>query len=272
MKRKLNAFFRFFISPMFLINLALAIGAFFLTGWLLLNWLDGYSQHGEKVRVPNLIGIHVDEVEKVLSPLGLKYELDSVYVVGKTPGSIYSQDPLPTDCTSVHVKPERTIYVTMIRFTPPGKFLNPDKMIGHSQRIVEQRLEGLGFKVVKKFEAHPDTYVLDVRYKGKKISKDEQIPSGEKIEVVIGNGIKRQVAVPDLMGKTISEAKRSLGNTPLEIVFGDCYGCKTAEDSTKAVVIRQEPQGGAGAVTASGTEIILWFSTNPSINPFDDED
>ena len=256
---------------MFLINLGLAIGAFFLTGWLLLNWLEGYTEHGEKIRVPNLTGIHVDEVGKILTPLGLKYELDSVYVVGKTPGSIYSQDPMPTDCTGVFAKPERTIYVTMIRFTPPGKFLNPDNLIGRSQRLVEQTLEGLGFKIVRKYEAHPDTYVLDVRFKGKRVSKNEQIPSGEKIEVVIGNGIKRQVAVSDLMGKTISEAKRSLGNTPLEIVIAECYGCKTAEDSTKAVVIRQEPQGGPGAVAASGTEITLWFSTNPSINPFEDE-
>ncbi len=267
----MKAFFRFLVSWPFWLNLGIAIGAFFLTGYLLLNWLDGYTRHGEKIRVPNLVGIHVDEIPSILRPLGLNYELDSVYVLGQQPGTIYIQDPQPTDCTGVHAKEGRTIYLSMIRFTPPGKFVNPKKYIGHSKREVITKLEGLGFKIIEKYEPNPDNFVLDVRYKGKSINPEEQIVSGETIQVVIGNGRKVQVPVPDLMGKTISEAKKSLGNIALNMIPAECIGCVSSEDSSRAVIVRQFPEGGPEAAAAAGSDLMIWLSTKPGI-PDDSQD
>lgn len=250
---------------MFLINLVLAIGLFFLTGYLLIRWLDGYTHHDEQIRVPNLTGLPMDEVDGILSPLGLKFEMDSVYVMGKQPGTIYSQDPLPTDCTGVAAKEGRTVYLTMIRYTPPGKFIDPKKLIGHSKREVTQKLEALGFRVSEKFEPHPESYVLDVRYKGKQVNPAEQIMVGETIQVVVGNGRKTQVPVPDLIGKTISEARKSLGNAPLELITIECLGCRTAEDSTRATIMRQDPSGGSESGAAAGSDLMIWLNANPKV-------
>jgi hypothetical protein len=271
MSQRIGAFFRFFISRQFLINFVLAVVLFFGTGYLLLNWLDGYTNHGQQIRVPNLVGLPENEVKGILDPLGLKYELDSVYVADATPGTIYSQDPLPTDCTGVFAKEERTIYVTMIRYTPPGKFLDPDKYIGHSKREVGEKLRSLGFKVVEKFEPHPDNFVLDVKHKGKAINPEVQIPVGETITIVVGNGRKVAVTVPDLIDKTISDARRSLGNIPLELIPMECIGCRTSEDTANARIVRQDPAGGPDATAAAGSDLMIWLSVNPKIEEEDQE-
>lgn len=261
MKEKLGRYFRFFISRLFLINFAAGILVFFGLGWFWLDYLESYTNLGQKIQVPSLIGEPLENVDDILEPKGLKYELDSIYVEGELPHTVYAQDPLPTDCTGVYVKENRTIYVTVIRVTPPGKFVNKDELIGRSKRVVLSKLSSLGFKVKETYVPHENDYVLDVLYKGKSVPANEQITIGETIEVVIGKGRKQATTVPSLTGKTINEAKKSLGNTPLKLQVVECADCATKEDSLSAVIYKQSPYGGPESYAPAGSEIDLWLKS-----------
>ena len=60
-------------------------------------YLDSYTNHGEKIEVPNLVGMKSDKAKVVLEELELQMELlDSVYRPDLPSGTVVSQDPLPT--------------------------------------------------------------------------------------------------------------------------------------------------------------------------------
>ena len=74
----LKSFFKFLISPLFLINFVLAIGSAILIFYLIMNYLHNYTQHDEKIKVPNFIGIHVDDVDEFMKGKDLRYVYDPV--------------------------------------------------------------------------------------------------------------------------------------------------------------------------------------------------
>ena len=63
-RKNIGAFFRFLISPLFLINFVLAITVAFLINYCSIKSLDDYTNHGVKVEVPYLIGTNVAELDE----------------------------------------------------------------------------------------------------------------------------------------------------------------------------------------------------------------
>ena len=77
---------------------------YFLVIWIIILYLDQYTNHGEKIEVPNIVGMNTGSAQTKLEAMDLKIEvLDSVYKPDLPAGTIVSQDPLPTNVSLVSV-------------------------------------------------------------------------------------------------------------------------------------------------------------------------
>ena len=107
--------FSFIKSIHFWKHLALIILAGLIIIWITLFFLRLYTFHGQSIEVPNFSGKTMEEIQIMRESRHYNFTIvDSVYDNSKTPGSVVSQLPLPGS----HVKKGRTIYLTIIAFTP----------------------------------------------------------------------------------------------------------------------------------------------------------
>lgn len=231
---------------------------FVLLGFL---WMGSYTRHNEKVRVPDLKGMTLDEAKAALEKRGLTAEvIDSVYNDEAPKSSVVDQEP----DADAEVKPERRIYLTMNASQP--KMLNMPALVNLSKRQAISVLDILGIKV-KEMVYRPDACVdciIDQLYKGKHIAPDERIRRGESVTLVLGSGESgERVPVPDVRGLTLAELGMVLNRASLNIgVLVACEGCNTAADSALARVHRQAPLAGMNNRIALGNTIDVWLTSD----------
>lgn len=221
-------------------------------------YLDAYTNHGEKIKVPNLVGQKASVAEKTLEALDLKLILlDSIYRPDLPSGTILSQDPLPTAKSSVYVKSGRIISVQVSKRT---HLVQMPSLIDKSQRFAESVLKnrGLKFRVNYVPTSEANGAVLKQLYKGQEIKEGVRIPIGSVITIVVGqNESGAPALVPDLVNSTISEARGRLQGTSLILQIGSCDGCLNAEDSTSARIYSQSPEYLEGVELPAGTTIMI---------------
>src|SRR4051812_38509748 len=75
-----------------------------------------YTKHGEGLNVPSLKGLSFTQAVSKLEEAGLRYEVDSVYIMDKPPGIVIDQDPE----ANTFVKDNRTIYLTINKGEVPS--------------------------------------------------------------------------------------------------------------------------------------------------------
>ncbi|MNK05543.1 PASTA domain protein [compost metagenome] len=231
---------------------------YFLVIWIIILYLDQYTSHGEKIEVPNVVGMKTSSAQTKLEALDLKIEvLDSVYKPELPAGTIVSQDPLPTNVSLVSVKPERIIRVQVSKKT---RLVEMPSLIDKSERYVESVLKNRGLKYRKTYvpTSEANGAVLKQLYNGREIKEGTKIPVGSVITLVVGqNNSAQPVTVIDLIGLTISEAKARLSGISLQISVGACDGCANAADTTTAVIYSQSPEFMEGVTVSSGTTIMV---------------
>lgn len=186
--------------------------------------------------VPELKGQNIEQAVQTLEGLGLRYELDSVYMMDKPPGMVIEQNPN----AGTFVKENRTIYLTVNTSKAPNVNF-PDvefKTIREAKAIIE----GYGLKMgdtTYKPDVSRDV-VLMAFFGGSEIKKGESIPRGSRIDFTLGDGRgSEEVDIPDLIGLTESEARFSLKGSML--VLGSTIYEGQVTDSANAVIIRQTP-------------------------------
>ena len=255
----IKAFFRFLISKLFLINLVAAILVGILIFWYIMNRLDKVTNHDESTHIslPSMYNTPTNEAVSELEKLGFNVKIDSVYIDNLEAGTVFNQDPLPSDTTGHKYKPGRNVSLKVISVTPPS--VTVEDVYGKSKRLAESKLTSVGFKVRVKFRPHEQDFVLGVEHKGKELEKGAKLPRGTKIDLIVGKGSAKPVTVPVLNGLTINQAKTRLGSAALSLHQAGCEECITTEDSTNAVIIRQEPAGGQNSSASAGSEIMIWL-------------
>lgn len=220
--------------------------------------LDMYTNHGERVKVPNLLGLKTDVARTRLEELDLNLELlDSVYRPELPSGTIVSQDPAPTSKSMVYVKSGRIVRIQVSKKT---RLVEMPSLIDKSQRFAESVLKnrGLKFRIQYKQTNEANGAVLKQLYKGSEIKEGKRIPIGSVITIIVGRNEGGQpVQVPDLNGLTISEARGRLSGTSLSLFIGACDGCANAQDSTSAIIYSQSPEYVEGMMTPSGTTVTV---------------
>lgn len=261
-RKYLKSFFKFLISPLFLINFFLSIGASVLIFYLIMNYLHNYTKHDEKVLVPNFIGLHIDDVDEFIKGKELRYVIrDSVFSDEHSLGTVIKQDPkfYPNDSNN-YVKPNRRIYLTIVKQL--GEFKEvPDLLKDNNSKAVgKAKLEMAGFKVELEIIDHKDKdKVIDVKYKEKTIEKGTKLLKGSVITLVYGSGAAGEpVKLPNLKGMTVMEAKNQLGLVGLDYIV-DYDSAKTSLDSINFIVFRQDPrpQSVQDGMVPSGSTVLL---------------
>lgn len=245
-------------SKHFLKHTLLIVLTYFVVIGIVVFYLDQYTNHGEKIDVPNVVGLKTESAQSKLEALELKIEvLDSVYDPQLPSGTIVSQDPLPTSKSMVYVKSGRVIRVQVSK---KSRLVEMPSLIDKSERIAESILKNRGLKYRKNYvpSSEANGAVLKQLYNGREIREGVKIPVGSVITLVVGqNSASQPVELIDLKDLTISEAKARLSGISLHILVGLCDGCSTAADTTTAVIYSQSPEYLEGVTVSPGTTITV---------------
>ena len=232
----MGSFFAYLGTKTFRNNVLYAIGFVIAILIIIFYSLSFYTRHGEGIPVPKLKGLQVEEAVELLKSQGFRYEIDSVYLMDKTPGMVVEQDPDP----NTNVKQNRFIYLTIITRSAPD--VNFPDVEGKTFLEARAILNNFGLKV------GDTSYVSDVAkdvilktsFGGQAIAKGEKIPKGSKLDLVLGDGLgASEVDIPNLVGLNISEARIALMGSSL--VLGNITYEGTITDSTSIKILKQFP-------------------------------
>ena len=182
-------FLKFFTSLTFL-KFILSSSVFFIFFiFLTLKSLEFITHHTKHEIVPDIIGIKLSTAIKILNKNNLRYEvIDSAKFNPELPP--YAIIELFPSSQS-EVKKDRKIYLTL---NPSGyrKISIPD-IIQITLRNAESMLKAVGLnigKITYKNNIGKDM-VLEIRYEGKRIAPGSVLPKTTKIDLVLGNGIRK---------------------------------------------------------------------------------
>jgi eukaryotic-like serine/threonine-protein kinase len=152
------------------------------------------TNHNQKIEVPNLSKLSIEEATLKLSKLDLDYiVIDSASYNPDYPKfSVIEQNPEAGD----FVKEKRKIYLTL----NPSKYR--DVMIpnlnGRTKRQAISELRAIGFKVNQDFIYINDIgkdVVRGMRYKGKILNPNDKLQKNSEITLVLGDGGMEQDSV-----------------------------------------------------------------------------
>lgn len=238
-------FIRFIFSKFFWINFILALLALYVIFYLTMRNLDSYTNHSVKLKVPNLKGIQLSEIDDSLKLLEVEYKIrDSVYSDDYPMGMIIQQDPLPySEDFPNYIKPNRTIYLTIVKKQEIYKTI-PDLLTNvTSKNIGKSKLETLGFKVELEVKDHKDKdKVLELRYEDEVLKTGKKLVKGSTIKLIFGSGDKgKPIELPDFKGMNIylaTQKAREIG-IELEVQYYDTV--LSIRDSNFAVIYSQYP-------------------------------
>ena len=202
------------------------IGA--IVGILVYNNSKKQAEENKEIEVPNLVGRVYDEVVEEYSKQGIEIIKDKVEYSSEQPeGSVISQTPEKGTKTK-----DKKIKVVVSK---GQKMVEVPDVTGKDIKVATYELEDtLGFKIER------EDVVSEKVASGIIISQDakkgETLPYGSTIKLQVSKGDgKETVVVPNVLGKTESDAKSTLE------ALGLTVSVKYSEDKTKSngVVIAQ---------------------------------
>jgi beta-lactam-binding protein with PASTA domain len=156
----------------------------------LMKWLNFHTKHDQKVRVPDLEELSLNETENALKEVNLRFVvIDSAIFNPKfPPKTVIEQNPVGGD----FVKENRKIYLTL---NPSGyRKITIPNVIDQTKRQVVVQLKSIGFRIGK------ERYIPDLGkdvVRGLEINKME-IKPGDKlaknsiIDLVLGDGFEKR--------------------------------------------------------------------------------
>ena len=281
MKDKLKSIFRyrifliikqFFWSKTFLFSsiAIVAVYAGLLFGTM--RYLDSYTNHGEEVAVPSLIGMSSVEAKLKLGKLGLSYEiLDSIYDPSQPNGMVIEQMIAPTAISKVHVKSNRVIG---LRLSKNKELTEMPDLLFDRVKIAERRLSSRGFLYTIEYEPTIEAAgsVLAQKFEGVEIDAGSKIPKGSEITLVVGrNEIGVLLELPNLVGMNYSDAINLLQTTGFQSFSTICNDCETKSDTMNAIVFVQSPEYFENKTLERSKHITILINAGsvPSENPLE---
>jgi len=261
--------FEFLKSKIFLINLVVAAILLVTTFGFTYRWLSSYTRHGSSVSVPDLKGMQIGKLDEFLKNKNLRYKIaDSTFFdLTKPPGTIIEQDPRPNE----KVKEHRTIYLSIIRSTPPGVKI-PD-LEDNSLRQAEAILRSYGL-IRGQLIYKPDlakNAVLEMQIKGRKVEKGDEVTKGTVIDLVLGDGFgNTKVSIPQLYNLDLDEALFVLKASSLNV--GAVVMDGTVRDSSKARVYKQFPVSESEKTISQGESVDIFLTQSESVIRLNDPD
>jgi beta-lactam-binding protein with PASTA domain len=258
----MNKFGAYLKTKDFRKTILLAIGSVIAVVLIAFFSLSFYTNHGEGIPVPKLIGMQADRAFDILKDQGFDYQVDSVYQLDKPPGSITQQDPDP----GTLVKQNRIIYLTVISGLAPNISLPDVEQQAYISAV--GTLKNFGLKVDTVYRSDiAKNQVLEVQFGGQVIKPGFKLPKGSTITLVLGDGAgASEIEIPDLINQDLDAAKFVIHNSG-GLTLGEIQYLGTITDSTNLVVIRQSPMKTDSATKVSiGTPINLTVTQGKKTN------
>lgn len=221
------------------------------------------TNHGESITVPDIVGLGYEDLDEYLTDRNLRFEvnIDSGYSSDYPPKVVLKQYPE----AGQKVKEDRKIFLTLNAMNPPD--VKMPMLVDGSLKNAETVLESLGL-LMGDITYQPDparNAVLDQLFKGNSIEPGTPIAKGSKIDLVIGDGIGRQVfEMPDARGLDLEEAKILILGSSLEV--GEIVYIETNEE-LPGIVFSQSPL--PGRMVKVGRKITLYVSGDMSADTLD---
>ena len=206
----------------------------------------------KEVQIPNLQGLTKEEAEQKAKELKIKLEVsEEKYHLEIPEGQIIEQDPKYQD--NYKIKEGSTIKIVVSK---GQEIVEMPKVVGKTKDEATKNLKEIGLEVKVEEEFSDD---VEKNYITKQeIAEGEKIPAGTTVTIYSSMGIE-QVQVPDLSGKTESEAKSAINSAKLKWKSTD----KTSDSSKpNGVVVNQSIS--SGSMVDKNTEITI------TINEFDE--
>jgi beta-lactam-binding protein with PASTA domain len=180
------SFISFLKSKFFLVQVGIAALVAFILVFIVMQWLNSTTHHGEEIEVPNLEMMTIEEAQPKLEALELDFiVLDTVDFRKDFPAfSIVEQEPLANE----KVKSGRKIY---IKLNSNGyAAVEIPNLVEKTFRQALPTLNSIGLEVgtitYKPYLAKD--MVLEMTYKGKKVQPGQKVPKTSKIDLVLGDG------------------------------------------------------------------------------------
>ena len=179
---------KFLYSRVFIKQLFISVVIFALITLISIIFLFFYTGQTNYIKVPDLYGLNMSEVEKIISETKLNFEVsDSIfYDPAISPNTVVSQTPIKDK----EVKKNRKIYLTI----NPSDFSNvifPD-LIQLTKRAAISQINALDLEMgsIEYVDNIGKDVVLEVKFNDSIIKSGQLIPKKSKIDLVLGNGNK----------------------------------------------------------------------------------
>jgi beta-lactam-binding protein with PASTA domain len=201
------SFLGFLLRKNFYIHLGISIILTVVLLLLVVIGLRTYTRHGDAFVVPNLEGLtlnqmHENEAARVFNFL----VTDSVYDNSLLPGSVIKQNP----SAGSKAKEGRTIYLTMVSYTPKMSIMPELKDLTVRQAVTTLRTNGLKIRRLLFTPYFAGNSVLGQYYKGDTLFAGTEILEGSEIDLLAGLGENQISRVPFVLGLTLDEASGAL--------------------------------------------------------------
>lgn len=234
------------------VNLLVAAAIFVGLLWLTFRWLEVHTNHGKEIAVPNVMNRTVQEAIKILDDSGLNYEVDSGKFDPKyRPFQVLQIYP----SAGSRVKDGRNI-ILKVNPRTYAQVSVPD-IIDRYKGLAFRQIDQVGLKVgdtIYEPSIQRDA-VLRMLFNGATLKPGSLLPRFSTIDLVIGSGPRRNIAVPNLVGLTVQEAKAIISQNLFEIGLVEHEdGVGDASD----IVYYQDPA--SYDVRDQGMQIDIWAS------------
>ncbi len=243
-----------------------------LTSW----WMRCYTNHGESLQVHDYIGMDLDDAMKKANDRSFSIVVnDSIYVEGKAPNMVISQNPNPLS----RVKEKRKIYLTVTKqvaelMTLPSLYGGNDDYVSFQRKLkrigVNSRIVGRRFS--SKLE---ENTVLEVIFKGDTITEQldsrYQVAKGSTIDFVVTERGGGKVPIPNLICQKYDGARFIVGNFNLNV--GSIIEDATVTNKNNAYIWKQVPKYRKGGKLRIGEQIDLYLTQRKpdNCNPEDED-
>ena len=179
---------KFLYSRIFIKQLFISVVIFALITLISIIFLFFYTGQTNYIKVPDLYGLNMSDVEKIIGEKKLNFEVsDSIfYDPAISPNTVVSQTPIKDK----EVKKKRKIYLTI----NPSDFSNvifPD-LIQLTKRAAISQINALDLEMgsIEYVDNIGKDVVLEVKFNDSMIKSGQLIPKKSKIDLVLGNGNK----------------------------------------------------------------------------------
>lgn len=180
--------FQFFQSRPFLKQLVITFIGFIVLVFVLKTVLKFATNHDQKIEVPDLHKLSIEEAEIRLKDLNLDFKvIDSASYNPTYPKiSVIEQNPEAGE----FVKAKRKIYLTL----NPSRYkdVTIPNLNGRTKRQAISELQAIGFIVGNQFIYINDIgkdVVRGLRYEGNILNPNDKLPKNSIIELVLGDGL-----------------------------------------------------------------------------------